>query len=113
MQLNQFITEEWLKQGCSLAFLFRKISKFFFENVDILIEPAVGNISWTDFFKYRELIRIGEKAAELKLEEIKKTLKPKLSETVLRWPKRIFSAKSKRAAAFKQSDIRWLITTST
>jgi NTE family protein len=79
------------------------------ENVDIMIEPAVGDIPWTDFFKYEELIHLGEAAAELKLEEIKKAVKPKFSEKVLQWPRRIFKTKPRSgAAAFKNNDDRQL-----
>lgn len=44
------------------------------ESADLLIEPEVKGIHWTDFLKYRELIREGEKAAESKIEEIRKIL---------------------------------------
>lgn len=44
------------------------------KSADLLIEPEVKGIHWTDFLKYRELIREGEKAAESKIEEIRKIL---------------------------------------
>ena len=73
------------------------------KNLDILIEPTVANYSWTDFFRYQELIRIGETAAELKLKEIRNAVKPKFCDKVLQWPKRIFNSKTKsEACAFKK-----------
>ena len=85
-----------------MSFFLNRHSK---ESVDIMIEPAVGDIHWTDFFQYIELIRIGETAAELKLEEIRKAVKTKFCKKVLRWPKRFFNAKPKcEAAAFKNND---------
>lgn len=79
------------------------------ENVDIMIELAEGDISWTDFSKYQELIRMGETAAELKLDEIIKAVKPKFSDKVLQWPKRIFNSKPKsKVAAFKRNDDKQL-----
>jgi NTE family protein len=75
------------------------------ENVDIMIEPVVRDITWTEFFKYEELIYLGETAAELKLEDIKKAASPKFRERVLQWPKRIFNSKQKsETAAFKEND---------
>jgi NTE family protein len=65
------------------------------ENVDIMIEPAVSDIHWTDFLKYKELIHIGEVAAESKLEEIKKLVSPKFRKKILHWPKKIFKQQQK------------------
>jgi NTE family protein len=65
------------------------------ENVDIMIEPAVSDIPWTDFFKYKELIHIGEVTAESKLEEITKLVSPKFREKILQWPRKIFKQQQK------------------
>jgi NTE family protein len=74
------------------------------ENVDIMIEPAAGHISWTDFFKYEDLIQLGETAAELKLEEIRRAVRPKFRAKVLHWPKRVFNSKPKNSASsFKKT----------
>lgn len=79
------------------------------EHVDIMIEPDVDDISWTDFFKYRELIRRGETVAEIKLEEIRRAVKPKFSEKVLKWPKKVFrSIPKSETAAFEKNDDRQL-----
>ncbi len=40
------------------------------ERADVLIEPDVNRIQWTDFLKYEELIYCGEKAAESMMGEI-------------------------------------------
>jgi predicted acylesterase/phospholipase RssA len=79
------------------------------ENVDIMIEPAVGDMSWTKLFKYQESIRIGESAAEMKLEEMRQAVKPEFSEKILRWPWWVFNAKLKNEAAeFKNYAVRQL-----
>ncbi|MGD9081708.1 MAG: patatin-like phospholipase family protein [Desulfobacterales bacterium] len=65
------------------------------KNVDIMIEPAVGDIPWTDFLKYKEIIHIGEIAAESKLEEIKKLISFKFRKKILQWPKKIFKQQQK------------------
>jgi NTE family protein len=44
------------------------------EKADVLIEPGINQTEWTDFLKYRELIREGEKAAVSKIEEIREIL---------------------------------------
>ncbi|MBW1707155.1 MAG: patatin-like phospholipase family protein [Deltaproteobacteria bacterium] len=41
------------------------------ECVDILIDPEVEQNKWTDFLKYKELIRGGEKAATTNIDEIR------------------------------------------
>lgn len=45
-----------------------------YEKADILIQPEVGNFSPRDFNRARELIELGRKATEDKLEEIKGVL---------------------------------------
>jgi hypothetical protein len=52
-----------------------------------LIEPDVGIIPWTHFQNYEMLIRRGEEAAEMKVEEIRKMLPPSLRAGILNWPK--------------------------
>jgi hypothetical protein len=67
-------------------------------------ETAVGDILWTNFLKYRELIHLGEVAAESKLEEIKKLISPKFRKKILQWPKKIFYPKQKvRLLHFKRT----------
>jgi NTE family protein len=65
------------------------------ENVNIMIEPAVSDIPWTDFLRYKELIHIGEVTAESKLEEITKLVSPKFRERILQWPRKIFKQQQK------------------
>ena len=67
-----------------MSFFLNRQSK---EDVDIMIEPAVGDIHWTDFLKYEELIYLGETAAELKLEKIRKRVRPKFRQKIFQWPK--------------------------
>jgi predicted acylesterase/phospholipase RssA len=60
------------------------------KNADIMIQPAVGDIPWADFLNYKELIHIGEVAAELKLEEIKELVSFKFRKKILHWTKKFF-----------------------
>ena len=68
-------------------------------NADVVIEPVVGNFDWTDFPAYKELIRHGENAAELKIEEIKKIIKPGFRNQLCRWSRKTIRrpAKNRRA----------------
>jgi NTE family protein len=75
-----------------MSFFLNRHSK---ENVDIMIEPAVGDIPWTDFFKYEELIYLGEAATELKLEEIRKRARPNFRQKIFQWPRMIFNPRPK------------------
>ncbi|MBW1937067.1 MAG: hypothetical protein JRI84_16270, partial [Deltaproteobacteria bacterium] len=45
------------------------------EGADLLIQPSVRQADWTDFLKYKELIREGEKAAEAQIKKIRKLVK--------------------------------------
>ncbi|MGQ9694001.1 MAG: patatin-like phospholipase family protein [Thermodesulfobacteriota bacterium] len=56
------------------------------KSADLLIEPEVKGIHWTDFLKYRELIREGEKAAESKIGEIQKILNQRFKRGLLQRP---------------------------
>ena len=69
--------------GRSMVVMSFFLNKHHKKNLDILIEPAAANYSWTDFFSYQELIRIGETAAELKLGEIRNALKTKFGDNAL------------------------------
>ncbi len=60
------------------------------ESADVLIEPAVRDVAWTDFFDYEALIREGEKAAESKIEEIREKLEYSSREKRLKWYGKIF-----------------------
>lgn len=55
------------------------------EGAHVLIEPDVSQFEWTDFLKYEELIREGEKAAESKIEEIRNLLEHGFRRKVFRW----------------------------
>lgn len=50
---------------------------FVTEKADILIQPAVGHINPKDFDKSREIVDLGRRAAEEKIQEIKSKLKLK------------------------------------
>ena len=65
-------------------------------NADVVIEPAVRNFGWTDFYAFEKLIRYGEKAAESKIKEIKEILKPGFRKEVRRWSKRVFGESVKK-----------------
>ena len=68
-------------------------------NAEVVIEPLVRNFGWTDFFAFEELIRQGEIATELKIEEIKEILKPRLRNTVSRWSRKIIGKRTKKRRA--------------
>ncbi len=59
--------------------------------IDILLEPEVKEIEWTDYPDYEELIRLGEKAAESKIKTIHEMLNYQLGKKVIQWPKKIYS----------------------
>jgi NTE family protein len=51
-----------------ICFHLNKQSK---EYADVVIEPDVKGVDWTDFLKYKDLIRNGEEAAESEIEKIR------------------------------------------
>ncbi|MBW1919814.1 MAG: patatin-like phospholipase family protein [Deltaproteobacteria bacterium] len=51
------------------------LSRHSTEGADLLIQPSVRQADWTDFLKYKELIREGEKAAEAQIKKIRKLVK--------------------------------------
>jgi hypothetical protein len=57
------------------------------EGADVIIEPAVSQFQWTDFFSYEKLICEGEKAAESKIEEIRDRLEQGFRKRAFRWVK--------------------------
>ena len=59
------------------------------EEADVIIEPAVRQIEWTDFFNFNELIREGERAAESKVEEIQNLLEHGFRRKVFQWVREI------------------------
>jgi len=65
-------------------------------NADVVIEPIVRNFGWTDFFAFEELIRQGEIAAELKVEEIKETTTPRFWSTMRRCSKKILGGRTRK-----------------
>ena len=68
-------------------------------NADVVIEPLVRNFGWTDFFAFEELIRQGEIAAQLKIEEIKETVKHRFWSTVRRRSQKIIGKRTKKRRA--------------
>jgi NTE family protein len=70
---------------------------------DVLIQPVVGSFGWTDYFAYEELIRQGESAAEQKIDEIKKIIKPGFRKKVRRWSGKIFGRPGKGDKASMKS----------
>jgi NTE family protein len=65
-------------------------------NAEVVIEPAVRKFDWTDFFAFKELIRQGEMAAELKIEEIKEIVNPRFRNTVRRWPRKFIGKRKEK-----------------
>jgi NTE family protein len=68
-------------------------------NADVVIEPVVSKFDWTDFLSFEELIRQGEIAAEVKIEEIKKITKPGFWNLMRRRSRKIFSRPLTRHSA--------------
>jgi NTE family protein len=68
-------------------------------NADVVIEPVVRNFGWTDFFAFKELIRQGEIAAELKIEEIKEIVKPRFRNSVHRWSRKMIGKRTEKRRA--------------
>jgi NTE family protein len=66
------------------------------QSADILLVPEVKNTDWTDFPNYKELIRIGEKAAESKIKAIHEMLNYRMRNKVIQWPKKIYFGLEKR-----------------
>jgi NTE family protein len=58
-------------------------------NADVVIEPAVRKFGWADFFAFKELIRQGESAAELKIEDIKEIIKSGFRNKLRQWSRKI------------------------
>jgi NTE family protein len=65
-------------------------------NADVVIEPVVRNFGWTDFFAFKELMRQGEIAAELKIEEIKEIVRPCFRNTVRRWSQKFIGKRTEK-----------------
>jgi len=66
------------------------------QSTEVLLEPEVKETDWTDFPIYEELIRIGEKEAESKIEAIRKMLNYPLRAKVIQWPQKIYNELEKR-----------------
>ncbi|MCJ7776452.1 MAG: patatin-like phospholipase family protein, partial [Desulfobulbaceae bacterium] len=47
---------------------------YMLDKADVVIQPRVGDLHWTDFALARDLVREGEKAAREKLHLLRKTL---------------------------------------
>ena len=65
------------------------LSKQSREGADVLIEPDVRQVEWTDFLNYEELIYEGEKAAESEIENIREMLNGRFRKRIFRWSKRL------------------------
>jgi NTE family protein len=69
------------------------------ENADVVIEPLVRNFGWTDFIAFEELIRQGEIAAELKIDEIREIVKPCFRNTMRQWTQKIIGKRTEKRRA--------------
>jgi NTE family protein len=49
------------------------------KEADVLIEPPIGRFHWTEFERFKELIDLGEKATENKMDEIRQIIKERNS----------------------------------
>jgi NTE family protein len=58
----------------SLDIMQKQQFDFVSPQADIMIQPEVGNFTSRDFDKSKELVRLGRKAAEAKIEEIKEKI---------------------------------------
>lgn len=66
------------------------------EYADVVIEPDVKGIDWTDFLKYRDLIRKGEEAAESEIEKIRGMVTPGFGRRLFRRARGVVLGLSKR-----------------
>ncbi len=66
------------------------------ERADVLIEPPVRGIEWTDFLSYEDLIREGERAAESNLGQIRSLLHWQLGRRALEKLRQIIMRLSRR-----------------
>jgi NTE family protein len=64
-------------------------------NAEVVIDPEVRHFAWTSFSAYEELIREGEKAAELKIKAIKEIVNPGFRNSLRRWSKKWFARPEK------------------
>jgi len=80
------------------------LSSYGRQSAEVLLEPEVKETDWTDFPIYEELIRIGEKAAESKIEAIRKMLNYPLRTKVIQWPKKIYAGLEKRGQQIFRAD---------
>jgi len=98
-----------LEDGIDTILRSMEIMNFFIssqdrDGSDILLEPEVKEIEWTDYPDYEKLIRLGEKAAESKIETIHEMLNYPLRKKVIQWPKKIYAGLEKRGQQIFRSD---------
>ena len=73
---------------------------------DVLIEPDVRQVTWTDFPNYEELIHLGDKAAESKIDEIRKMVTNPIRKKIVLWQKKIIAGVEKsRHRIFRSSSV--------
>jgi len=56
-----------------------QINQLLLKDVDYIISPETGYVHWSEFEKYDELVEMGVKAAENKIDELKELIKMKNS----------------------------------
>ena len=71
------------------------------KQADVIIEPNIKNISWSEFNKFNLMVNEGKKAAELKIKEIKNKLKQYNAPTAKckRFIKKVFNRKNNNLKA--------------
>ncbi len=62
---------------------------------DVLIEPAVRHVDWVNFLPYKELIHLGEKAAQSKIKDIHEVLQHPFKKRAYTWAKKIFEGRGR------------------
>jgi NTE family protein len=58
------------------------------ESADLLIEPAVRHVDWSEFMNYEKLIQQGEQAAESQIENIKRLIAHPIRRKLMKWAQR-------------------------
>ncbi|MBW2437559.1 MAG: patatin-like phospholipase family protein [Deltaproteobacteria bacterium] len=69
------------------------------ESADLLIEPAVRQVDWTNFMNYEEVILQGEKAAESQIENIKRLIAHPFRRKLITWTHK-FAVSRKRSVLY-------------
>jgi NTE family protein len=69
------------KNGLEIMFRADEITNFrlneiHLKNADVVVRPKMGNVHWAEFDRMTEFVRLGEAAAEEKLDDIRRLVRP-------------------------------------